>query len=377
MCGLVGIGTTFATKEQRNCMSLLLFLDTLRGEDSTGIASVRKDRSTEVLKSTVPGTEFIQYREFSNFLDLSDRLWIGHNRFGTVGKKSKANAHPFLVLNDDEECELVGAHNGTITNTWDLSNFKDFGTDSEALFNLIVEKGLKETVANLDGAWALTWYSPREDRLFFLKNEKRPLFYAYQKDRKSIIWASKAWMIRAATHESGIEIENDEVFKVEDDTLYTFKIPSGYKESVSLEDKEGGFSGKPPTNFLPHSAAGQGWWVEQEKRRKAAEAQAALNSGTKTVKSGESQEVTKPSASDKEGNVVPIGIGKVSYKGFKGKLLSFLEIVSQLKGGCSWCEIEDISLEERFAWLADRKPVCRKCIDGVEEKEVNFYRSVN
>ena len=62
--------------------------------------------------------------------------------------------------------------------------------------------------------------------------------------------------------------------------------------------------------------------------------------------------------------VVPILSGK-TYKGFNGKPLTLSEIRDQMANGCSWCETEMIDPQtDKFAWFADSKPVCHKCLVG-------------
>jgi glucosamine 6-phosphate synthetase-like amidotransferase/phosphosugar isomerase protein len=201
MCGLVGMAGDLSF-DLRKVMKELLFFNTLRGKDSTGVAAVARDRSVTIKKLTVPGYEYIEYPFVDNMMKSTDQIWIGHNRFKTMGDVSRFNAHPFEVLDEEDKITLVGAHNGTLNNKFDIeTDLKEkFGTDSEALFNLLVEEETyKKAIGKLKGAWSLVWWDAPENTIFFCRNKERPLFYAFTKDRKVIIWASEAWMIQLAS----------------------------------------------------------------------------------------------------------------------------------------------------------------------------------
>src|SRR6185369_5091848 len=48
------------------------------------------------------------------------------------------------------------------------------------------------------GAWAITWYDQNEGSLNFLRNQHRPLRYAFEQGFQRMFWASEWWMIREA-----------------------------------------------------------------------------------------------------------------------------------------------------------------------------------
>src|ERR1044072_2205219 len=235
MCGLVGVFSSNMLVKHKDVLSALLYLDTWRGRDSTGVAAIRHNADTHVLKSTIPGYEFVEGNKLDQHLKLNDFCWIGHNRYGTVGKNIKTNAHPFMI--DDEEgcCTIVGAHNGTLKNKHVLKDHLTFGTDSEALFNNISEEGLEATLPKIEGAWALTYYDHREEELRIIRNSERTLFYAYEEGKKTLFWASEQWMIRIATSKYGIKLEDDKVYAFSEDTLYRFAAPNTLKEVRTCE----------------------------------------------------------------------------------------------------------------------------------------------
>lgn len=381
MCGHVGIYSSDLTMKHKECLSYLLYLDTWRGRDSTGVAAIRHNADTQTLKSTVPGYEFTEGPALHHHLHLNDFCWIGHNRAGTIGKNIKSNAHPFKILDRDGSCLLVGAHNGTLKNKHALTDHVAFGTDSEALFNEIAFNGIKEAVAKIEGSWALVWYDHVSEELHFLRNKERTLFYAYEKGHKTLVWASELWMIKVAMSRAGLEIEDDKVFDVSEDTLYTFPVPMKQKDVLTLT-KKGGVEGKPPYFFQGNT---ERWGTGgQEKLQtfpppqvtKKAREVLGLKSGTTSDNAGSSQTDTTKNSSgspftdtDKEeSNVVAISDSR-TFKGWKGAKLSAKELRKILDEGCSWCELEVPKIGERFAFLADKKTVCQKCLDGTPEPD--------
>jgi hypothetical protein len=126
------------------------------------------------------------------------------------------NAHPFQFGN------ITGAHNGTLTqSTWKaLEEASGVTTtvDSAAIFACINAIGIKDTInlmekgrTSKDGAWALVWHDSEDNTINFLRNEHRPLWMAYSKGYKKLLWASEWPMLQAATRLSASEylVETD------------------------------------------------------------------------------------------------------------------------------------------------------------------------
>lgn len=392
MCGLVGIYSSNMMAKHKDALAALLYLDTWRGRDSTGVAAIRHNADTHILKSTVPGYEFVEGPKLDQHLKLNDFCWIGHNRFGTTGKNIKTNAHPFEILDDDGSCILVGAHNGTLKNKHALMDHVKFGTDSEALYNHIANTSLEETIPLVEGAWALTYYDHIAEELRFIRNKERPLFYAFEEGKKTLIWASEMWMIRVACSRFDIKLQDDKVFSFAEDTLYAFPAPDKLDEELT-HTRRGGLVGKTPAFFQggvwengrwTSGSRGQGNSTNQtthpqgtQTAQSTATSTAALTaggagssssqSGTNNESSGEKQRsASDTSSSGASSNVRNILTAK-KFKGYQGVLLSKTELDNQLAGGCGWCEAEFIGDKDRYAWLAPSKPVCAKCLDGTHE----------
>src|SRR5690606_6243238 len=121
-------------------------------------------------------------------------LILGHCRAATLGEVSDNNAHPFDMGN------IIGAHNGTVHS---IRGKSATGTDSEALFKILSEEGLQETVnAAKHGAYALTWIDTNKHTLNIIRNSQRPLYTMLA--RGVLYWASEFYMLRLVGHRDNI-----------------------------------------------------------------------------------------------------------------------------------------------------------------------------
>lgn len=399
MCGLVGIMSSNMLHKHKDVLTSLLYLDTWRGKDSTGVAAIRQNADTEILKSTVPGYEFIESEKYSQLLKYTDFVWIGHNRYGTVGKNTKTNAHPFEVLDEQGGCILVGAHNGTLLNKHDLTDHIKFGTDSEAFFNEIATSGLEEAVGKVRGAWAVVYYDHIEEELRMFRNKERPLFYAFEEGKKTVFWASEIWMLRVAVSRAGLKLHEDKVHEVVEDTLYRIPAHDKLNEELVVHAK-GGLVGKTSGFFQngrwTEGSTGGGTAAANQKpqpkraetpqeavarQREAVNRIMNMRSGTSQQENGGKPNPTKDNSVRKRlglnNNVISIDNAK-NFKGYGGALLSRIELIAQLSNGCSWCETEEIHLSDKdYGWLEHDKPVCSKCISGVHEEPKKEARTVH
>lgn len=220
MCGLVGmVGNV--DHEMKGVFKKLLKLDTVRGPHSTGVLSVTKDLSEYTLAKAV-GTpwDLDVAEDMDSVYALNKSLLIGHNRFSTVGKTCRDNAHPFVCG------DYIGCHNGTLKNKWALEGHSKFDTDSEALYNHININGLEDALVTANGAYALTFFkNTSEERSFnMVRNVERPLVYCISPDKKTLVWASESWMLLVALQE--LKEDWDSPKEVKADTLYTIDMDS-------------------------------------------------------------------------------------------------------------------------------------------------------
>ena len=235
MCGHVGIAGPRIFEKDAMVLKTLLYLDVLRGEDSTGLGLVYglnddEPTVTGLIKSVgQPDKLYEEHEEFFDRRKLIDRkdlnVVIGHNRYKTQGAISADNAHPFDFPN------VIGAHNGTVPR-WSLRDFheaKKFDVDSQIIFShLSYTQDIQKVWDDADGAMALVWWDKRRSTLNFARNKERPLWWT-QANNGTIYWASEPWMLNVAMYQAGIK--GPEPRLVEVDSHYVFTIG---KEGVKL-----------------------------------------------------------------------------------------------------------------------------------------------
>ena len=177
MCGLVALlakRTSGFFSPDPDIFQQLLYADAIRGWDATGVFGVNKAGNVDIKKQALAAGAFLTnpgYLEFHNKILPQYMMIIGHNRKATHGTKVDDNAHPFWSDNN----KIVLVHNGMV------SNQKDFCTkasvDSEAVCNaLAVADDPKDVLKLVTGAFAFIWYNTAEKKLYFIRNETRPLW---------------------------------------------------------------------------------------------------------------------------------------------------------------------------------------------------------
>jgi hypothetical protein len=193
MCGIVGVITKYKngfTSKQIDIFNTLLYIDALRGEDSTGAFCVSNLGNVDIVKEASTSAIAMSNSDYNTFTTKAIRNgWalVGHNRKATKGDISDANAHPFWV-----EDKLVLVHNGTMYG--DHKQHAKVDVDSHAIAHLIAEKDtLEEALGEFHAAYALVWYDVKQKALNFLRNSQRPLHYL--ETATEIIYASEKEMI--------------------------------------------------------------------------------------------------------------------------------------------------------------------------------------
>jgi predicted glutamine amidotransferase len=173
MCGIVGMicksSFGFAWKDKQ-MFEQLLYANALRGEDSTGIFGINKYGNLKMHKAAKPSWEFLQTKTSKDFMDSiykDMRIVVGHNRATTKGATNDTNAHPFI---EDHICLI---HNGTLLNHDNLAKTE---VDSHAIAISMAKRGLKQTIPDINGAYALVWYNAQEKKLYVTRNTQRPLW---------------------------------------------------------------------------------------------------------------------------------------------------------------------------------------------------------
>jgi hypothetical protein len=230
MCGLVGIVVKsqngFCSGE-RDAFDELLYMDALRGMDSTGVTAFYNNGDAEILKTAMDAYGLKWYNEYGakEYGDILTRTFkdgkalLGHNRKGTVGKITEENAHPFVVQD-----RWMFMHNGTLRNHRKLG---DFDVDSEALANALCpiahdKEKLEALLAQVEGAYACQWIDQEKEVLYLLRNKERPLFLA--ETSIGYLWASEPMMVYAAASRNRIKI--DKIEEIKEHTLVSIDLDS-------------------------------------------------------------------------------------------------------------------------------------------------------
>jgi hypothetical protein len=217
MCGLVGFVGKIGYKEEQ-AFKLMLKLDVIRGEDSTGVASVNATGKIKMAKKAALPWELFETDEYKKAVDQNQSLClIGHNRAATKGVINDNNAHPFEFDN------VVGAHNGTLRGQSLLEDYKNFDVDSENIYHHMSIHGAEHTLHRLNGAFALAFYDKKEDYLGLVRNNERPLYFCFCNDGDTVGWASEPWILAVALSKNGIKY--NDIREVEEQKLYRFPLP--------------------------------------------------------------------------------------------------------------------------------------------------------
>ncbi len=198
MCGIHGFvsGTKLNTNAD-DFLSNGFVAGSLRGVDASGIASIKTDTfDTSYQKLPVSGPMFIGDKFAKTLMSAgrqANTISICHTRAATTGGNGGINdAHPFAVYRQGRE--MIGVHNGTLTNWYSKEDGKEYKVDSEWALNHIFKKG-DDAWLDITGAYCFVWWdSDAHTVLNIALNKERPM-YVCMTDDDGMAYASEAGML--------------------------------------------------------------------------------------------------------------------------------------------------------------------------------------
>lgn len=224
MCGIVGVITKAKngfSKEDTENFSHMLYCDAIRGLDSTGIFTVTYENKVLWAKEASPPLGFLASKKCKDILQeafMRGRFLFGHNRKATLGEVTDENAHPFIYK------DIILIHNGTIT---DHKKHANTSSDSNAITILIQEKGYKQALKEIEGAFALVWYNVTEKNLYLVRNDKRPL---------NIIETDDSWYISSEAALADWIINRESYYFTTKKVKNTFSLKPGTLYKIDLNE---------------------------------------------------------------------------------------------------------------------------------------------
>ena len=207
MCGLVGVIGSKMTAVDNKVFKQLLYVDALRGTHSTSVTAMSREGTVEYYKRALNAADFMQLKEANRIAStMVSPFLMGHNRYATTGAINDDGAHPFQSGN------VTLCHNGTLTDVSDLRDNTSFIIDSENIaFDMADRDNIEETIKNLHGAFALTWYNDHEGVFYIVRNIQRSLFIAKKLNCDTYYYASEKAMLDLVLQRNNISYEVEEV----------------------------------------------------------------------------------------------------------------------------------------------------------------------
>lgn len=275
MCGIVGFLNFDPTSDRTRARWIknALLVDELRGSDSTGLALMPSPSmsataplpSMRVYKRALRAADFLQMDSTSSLLNMADdcTLVIGHNRAATTGDKgSDSNAHPFAYGH------ITMVHNGTLTTRNGLEQHHPVDSASIAMqLERTDPSNYAKLLSELHGAFTLVWFNSENNKMYFARNDQRPLMLGYGWDKRTLFYASEQWMITSL-----IPRIDDKCLDIRDDGYYdSFKLPTNELWEFDVYGDSATHTVTPFEDYTPpvvvnnykSNSGGSGKWVSQ------------------------------------------------------------------------------------------------------------------
>lgn len=199
MCGIIGLygsGCKTFPNDKREFMLQGLFVDALRGQESTGIALLHKEANKDptIFKRALSGPDFVNRKEVSRIVGNIDKSYgmIGHNRSATRGDIEDENAHPF------QYGHITLVHNGTVNNAEYITGTvckADSKVDSAQVAWAFSQKEPDELLPKMGGGFSLVWWDSRDSSLHFARNHEKPMYWYTSPDNLTMYYGSELSML--------------------------------------------------------------------------------------------------------------------------------------------------------------------------------------
>lgn len=274
MCGIIGILSASSLYKGAKTRTVAFDRDlpgflsdgavasSVRGMDSTGIMQVDASGKMYIYKEAVPASTFITMKDAIPFFRDLDRspITVLHVRAATAGAVTAENAHPFEIMDEDNENRWgAGVHNGTLNNWKSFKEAKNFQVDSEFAIHAIINEGRDAFTKKISGAYSFVWWdSDHPYRAYFARNASRPMWMVRTKNKKHILFGSEPKMLIWLAERNNITIE---------ETAYSLDTNQIYFVDTDKDELQLGLQGDRYTEPAAYSAHTYSFGKQNNRRR--------------------------------------------------------------------------------------------------------------